>query len=51
MFIDKEENNFNKKNTDLGIPKAGNLEEKGELNMMLKWGNLFLMFLRFLKSC
>ena len=51
MFIDKEENNFNKKNTDLGIPKAGNVEVKGELNMMLKWRNLFLMFLRFLKSC
>ena len=41
MFIDKEEKNFNKESTDLGIPKAGNVEVKGELNMMLKWGNLF----------
>ena len=37
MFIDEEEENFNKKSTDLGVPEAGNVEEKSKLNMMLKW--------------
>ena len=33
--------------TDLGIPKVAEIKEKEDLQIMLKWGNYFLIRLNF----